>query len=318
MPLSREHVVWAYRILLDRDPEDEAVVLPKMRAYETTRELRHDMITSDEYQEKNRDFAQANERTLVMREIDDGLRLWVDLADHAIGLNILRGRFELNELDYIRRTVGPGASVVDCGAHVGFFAVHLARLAGPSGSVVAFEPFAENLECLEKSIRENGFEERLRAEAAAVSAWTGEADLVFAPRTVNSGGAFLQRAGESAPAGHATRRVRTVALDDVPLRRPVTFIKADVEGAEPLAFQGAERLLAEDRPVILSELHPYQLERVSGRTPGSFIAEMAARGYACHLLGAGVAGARIDDAPTAGVTSVVFLPEPGATAGRSA
>ena len=141
MPLSRDTVAWAYRILLDRDAESDDVLLPKMRAYNTTRELRHDMVTSDEYHEKNRDFAHSNERNLVIKEIAEGLRLWIDLSDHAIGINILRGRYELNELDFIRRTVRPGQHVVDCGAHIGYFAMHLAEAVGPAGSVTAFEPF---------------------------------------------------------------------------------------------------------------------------------------------------------------------------------
>ena len=60
--------------------------------------------------------------------------------------------------------------------------------------------------------------------------------------------------------------------------------------------------------MILSELHPLQLDRVSGATPAQFIAEMRTRGYRCHLLGAGVAGDEVNDALHNGVTSVVFLP----------
>ena len=92
MGLTRDHIVWAYRILLDRDPESDDVILPKMRGYQNTRDLRNDIVTSQEYQEKNRDYAQMNERNLVIKEIEPGLRLAIDLADHAIGLNILRGR----------------------------------------------------------------------------------------------------------------------------------------------------------------------------------------------------------------------------------
>ena len=307
MPLSRDTVAWAYRILLDRDAESDEVLVPKMRAYNTTRELRHDMVTSDEYHEKNRDFAHSNERNLVIKEIADGLRLWIDLSDHAIGINILRGRYELNELDFIRRTVQPGQHVVDCGAHIGYFAMHLAAAVGPAGSVAAFEPFELNAECLERSILENRFQDRVRLERAAVGAAPGSLPLVYAPNTINSGGAFLQGRGDI-PMGHATRTVPVVALDGLALRRPISFIKADIEGAEPLAFRGADALLRADRPTILSELHPLQLERVSGLSPAQFIAEMGTRGYRCHLLGAGVAGQEIDDAPNNGVTPVVFLP----------
>lgn len=307
MPLSRDTVAWAYRILLDREPESEDVLLPKMRAYDSTRQLRHDIVTSDEYQEKNRDFAHANDRTLVVTEISEGLRLWVDLADHAIGLNIVRGRYELNELEFIRRTLRPGQHAVDCGAHVGFFAMHMAALVGPTGSVTAFEPFAANADCLERSVAENRFQDRVGLVRAATGQAAGSLPLVYAPNTINSGGAFLQTAGPP-PVGHATIQVPVVALDALDLPRPVAFIKADIEGAEPLAFRGADRLLRHDHPVVLSELHPWQLGRVAGVTAAEFIDEMAVRGYRCHLLGAGVVGDEIHDAPSDGVTSVVFVP----------
>ena len=39
--LTREHVIWAYRVLLDRDPEHEGVIGPKLAGSSTTAELRH-------------------------------------------------------------------------------------------------------------------------------------------------------------------------------------------------------------------------------------------------------------------------------------
>jgi FkbM family methyltransferase len=308
MGLTRDHIVWAYRILLDRDPENEDVILPKMRGYQNTRDLRNDIVTSEEYQEKNRDYAQMNERNLVIKEIEPGLRLAIDLADHAIGLNILRGRFELNEIEFVRRTVKPGQHVVDAGAHIGLFAMHMAAAVGPSGSVHCFEPFEANAACLELAIAENRFERRVILERAAVGAVHGTGQLIFAPATLNSGGAFIGARGASVPAGHETLPVRLIALDEYPLPRPISFIKIDVEGAEPQALRGAARLLTEDRPVILSEVHPSQLKLVSGITPAAFIAQIAGLGYRCHLLGAGVPGAEVTDVQTSGVESVVFVP----------
>src|ERR1043166_5040285 len=95
--LTRDHVVWAYRVLLDRDPENEDVIGPKLAGSKTTRELRHHLMKSAGVQEKNRDYAHANDRTLVIKEIDTprgAYRLYVDLSDHVIGLNIVRGRYE--------------------------------------------------------------------------------------------------------------------------------------------------------------------------------------------------------------------------------
>src|SRR5438876_10831167 len=91
--LTRDHVVWAYRLLLDRDPENDDVIEPKLAGSRDTAELRHHLMTSAEFQRKNRDYAHTNDRTVVIREIEPGLRLFIDLSDHVIGLNIVRGRY---------------------------------------------------------------------------------------------------------------------------------------------------------------------------------------------------------------------------------
>src|SRR3954470_12113255 len=96
--LSRDHIIWAYRILLDRDPENDAAITPKLRGCHSTQQLRADIVTSREYQEKNPDFAHSNQRTVVIKELPGGPRLFVDLSDHAIGLPIVRDQFEQSEL----------------------------------------------------------------------------------------------------------------------------------------------------------------------------------------------------------------------------
>lgn len=300
--LTRDHVVWAYRLLLDRDPESEDVIGPKLAGSANTRELRNHLITSEEYRQKNPDFAHTNDRTLVIKELDGGARLLVDLSDHVIGLNIVRGRYEPEEIAFARRIVTAGDTVVDVGAHIGFFTMQLAALVGARGKVFAFEPFDANADLLERSIAENRFEDRVSFTRAAVGASSGTAALTFPPETLNSGGAYLLQAGGAALPGNLIKQVPIVALDDLPLTRPVRFIKMDVEGAEPRVVRGAERMLREDRPVILSELHPTQLERASGSTADAFLAQMRALGYAARTID----GVPLDHAPSEALVSVVF------------
>ncbi len=306
MPLTRDHIIWAYRILLDRDPESDAAIQPKLAGCQTTRQLRADMVTSREYQEKNPDFARTNDRTIVIREFDGGLRLFVDLSDHMIGLPIVRGLYERAELDFVRRTVRPGDHVLDLGAHYGFFAMHMAAIVGPTGSVTAFEPFEENASLLERSIRENRFGDRVRLERAAVSRASGQIGLAFATETLNSGGAFVARSA-TVP-GHEVRQVRAAALDDLALPRPIAFIKMDVEGAEPLALEGAATLLKRDRPTILSELHGPQLARVSGTTVDAFLRDLRAMGYRAFHLEGDRLGSEITAPPADPVCSMVLVP----------
>jgi FkbM family methyltransferase len=311
--LTRDHVVWAYRLLLDRNPENDDVIGPKLAGSRDTRELRHHLMTSAEFQEKNRDYAHTNDRTVIIKELDGpgSARLFVDLSDHVIGLSIVRGAYEAEEVGFVRRALRPGDTAIDVGAHIGFFTMHMAACVGPSGRVYAFEPLDANADLLERSIAENQFDDRVVFQRGAVGAASGAATLTFPHETLNSGGAYVLREGTAPLAGNLTKDVGIVALDDVALRSPVRLIKMDVEGAEPQVVRGARRLIRRDRPVILSELHPTQLDRASGVTAGAFLTELAAIGYRAHRLEGGEVGAPIEHAPEDVLISVVLLPLDG-------
>jgi len=306
--LTREHVVWAYRLLLDREPESEDVIGPKLAGSQTTAELRHHLITSAEFREKNPDFAHTNDSTIVIKEIAPGVRLFIDLSDHAIGLNILRGQYEQDEIRFVRGLLKRGDCAIDVGGHIGFFTMQMAEAVGPEGRVYAFEPFDANADLLERSIAENGFSGRVRFQRAAAGAASGTATLTFPVETLNSGGAYLLRDGSAPLSGNRKKEVPLVALDSLDLPRPVRVIKMDVEGAEPQVMQGAARILKTDRPVILSELHPTQLERASGITGDQFLARIAAFGYRAHAVEHDGIGAPIDRAPAEVLISVALIP----------
>jgi FkbM family methyltransferase len=306
--LTRDHVVWAYRLLLDREPESEDVIGPKLAGSRDTSELRRHLMTSAEFQDKNRDYAHTNDRTIVIKELDDKVRLFVDLSDHVIGLNIVRGHYEVDEIRYMRSVLKPGDTAIDAGAHIGFFTLQMAAMVGPEGRVHAFEPYDANADLLERSIQENRFADRVDFRRSALGAATGTATLTFPVETLNTGGAYLLRDGTSPLAGNQKQVVPVVALDDLPIRRPVRFIKMDVEGAEPLVIRGAATLLRADRPVVLSELHPTQLERASGISGDAFLSAMRTLGYQAHLVEHGLVGPPLDRAPADALVSVVLLP----------
>jgi FkbM family methyltransferase len=208
----------------------------------------------------------------------------------------------------VRGLLKPGDYAIDAGGHIGFFTIQMAAAVGPQGRIYAFEPLDANADLLEQSIVENGFGERVRFQRAAVGAAPGTATLTFPVETLNSGGAYLLRDGAVPLAGNRKQEVPLLALDALDLRRPVRFIKMDVEGAEPQVLRGAAQILAADKPVILSELHPTQLERASGITGDQFLAQIAAFRYRAHRLERGAIGAPIEHAPADALVSVVLVP----------
>ena len=305
--ISRDHVVWAYRLLLDRDPESEDAILPKLRAWRTTPELRTDLMSSDEFRLKNPDHAATAEPTVVIKPLASGARLFIDLSDHVIGLGILRGGYEQHELAFAKSVLRDGDVAIDVGAHIGFFTIELAQTVGARGHVYAFEPLPSNAALLEQSIRENYYESRVTLERSAVSDRSGTGTLRFAAQSLNTGGAFLSEGSVEGLGALSASTVRTVRLDDYNLRRPVRLIKMDVEGAEPSVVAGARTLIARDRPVIISEVHPEQLARVSSRSPADYLEQLSGLGLQPHRIEGSRLGPRVSAAEITGVTTLAFV-----------
>ncbi len=153
----------------------------------------------------------------------------------------------------LSRFVKPGMTVLDLGASVGFHATIAARLVGPSGRVVCFEPLSENAKMVRHNAALNGFS-HVEVEEAAVGARDGEARFLLSD-TPNWG-----KVAQDGEARSATgeRVVPQRSVDSVVAQRglpPPGLIKIDVEGAEVDALAGAVKTLKSARPVLLIELH---------------------------------------------------------------
>src|SRR5262249_45495352 len=138
--VTSEEFAWAYRGLLDPGPAGETAVREKIAHCRTVTEMRELIMTSHEFAEKNGRFGYITARTPVLTELADGVRLWVDLADHWVGVNVVRGRFERDETEIALRLVGPGATVLDIGANIGDYTSRLANPRGPGGPAHAVAP----------------------------------------------------------------------------------------------------------------------------------------------------------------------------------
>src|SRR5579862_9573222 len=79
----------------------------------------------------------------------NGCTLYVDVRDRAIAERILHSRdYEKDETDFVRRTLHEGATFVDVGANIGYFAVLAGKIVGPAGKVICFEPEPHNFHLL--------------------------------------------------------------------------------------------------------------------------------------------------------------------------
>jgi hypothetical protein len=65
---------------------------------------------------------------------------------------------------YLRARVRPGDDCVEVGAHVGYYALHLAQWTAPNGRIAAFEPNPLAREVLASNVRINGLADRITVE----------------------------------------------------------------------------------------------------------------------------------------------------------
>jgi FkbM family methyltransferase len=131
--------------------------------------------------------------------------------------------------------------VVDIGAHIGEYTLLAAQRVGSAGEVHGFEPQSILFPILSENVRMNSLG-NVTLNCSAVSDAIGEIEFeVFDEPSVSS----IRK--HTVPSQNARFvSVACTSLDNYWSNqgRKIDLIKVDVEGAEKLVFQGAERLMS--------------------------------------------------------------------------
>ncbi len=156
------------------------------------------------------------------------------------------GEFSEGELKLFTHFVRKGSVVLDIGANIGAHTVPLARLVGPEGVVVAFEPQPVLYRILSANLLLNSVTNTL-TYGMALGDTVGECRIPVLDysQPFNFGGLAMDMVedGEAVPLGR---------LDDFNLPR-VNFIKIDVEGFEAKVLAGAAQTIERCRPIMYIE-----------------------------------------------------------------
>ncbi|OGN75690.1 MAG: hypothetical protein A2X25_02670 [Chloroflexi bacterium GWB2_49_20] len=173
------------------------------------------------------------------------------------------GTYELELQAALRQLVKPGMAAYDVGANIGYISLMLARLAGESGRVFAFEALPSNAERWQENVNLNGLSARMQLFCGAVTDST--APVRFLVHASGGMGKALGSAGRG-NAYQSEIEVPGLSLDEFVFGQgnpPPHLIKMDIEGGEVLALPGMHRLLADARPSLVLELHGQESIRVS-------------------------------------------------------
>jgi len=157
----------------------------------------------------------------------------------------------LTDRDYlIHRQINPGDTIIDGGAFLGSFTLLAAKLTGPEGLVIAFEPDPSNAATLKRHVKLNDIQNVVIIEKGL---WSSETVLHFEANKLLAS-KFTQ--GDEAPGG---LKIPVTSLDIVLQEKTVRnlFIKMNVEGSEMEALIGAKQTVLNHKPYFIIRTDHY-------------------------------------------------------------
>lgn len=188
-----------------------------------------------------------------------GMEMWLDKRD-SLRLSV-NGVWEKFQTKLFRENIKKGMTVVDVGAHIGYYTLLAAKLVGSKGKVFAFEPNKDRFQLLLKNVKINGFKNIVCINKAVVDK-SGQMELLILYDNTKD-------------------ITQTVSLDDFFKNRSeeIDLIKIDTDGADVLVVKGAQNLVRKNHHIaILTELWPAGLKRF-GSSLGSYLKLLNSLGF---------------------------------------
>ena len=216
----------------------------------------------------------------VCYRTSENIKLSVDPQD-PFQVAMAMGLYSRHATWTMRRFVRAGTVTIDAGAHLGYFSLLLARLVGPSGQVHAFEPDPRLYSRLAAHVAANRFSQVTANQCGLLDRTTSEARLGLHAQL---GWSSMISSGPSedaiaVPATTIDTYVEQHEIDPA----TISFVKIDVEGAEPQVLLGALETLARAPSVaLLIEWVPERFP-ASGHSQDEVASLLRGLGFAPHV-----------------------------------
>lgn len=187
----------------------------------------------------------------VVFKLRDG-RQYILLDENSNDMSILKNGQNHNLESMISKIIQKGNIVLEVGACWGYYTVFLSNIVAENGKVLAFEPQKKAFDIICRNIEINKCN-NVTVYQYALSNATGESVIYSLPKNL-----FFSSLGRNFDEAYDTEECRTYRLDDF-WDGSIDVIKIDIEGAECLFLEGAEKVIEKYEPLIIMEVFPLGL-----------------------------------------------------------
>jgi FkbM family methyltransferase len=184
-------------------------------------------------------------------------KAYTDVVANTI---IDNGIFEKEVIDLASKYIKTGNTVLDIGSNFGQMSILFSNMVGEEGTVHAFDADDWIFEILKKNIEANKKTGKILPHFGAVHNVAGET-LIFPEQDFKEYNAYGSYGIDyTATKG---REVKTLTIDSLNIKEPISFMKIDIQGGDLQAMQGAVKTIAKNRMPILFEYEYHFEEKYS-------------------------------------------------------
>ena len=216
--------------------------------------------------------------------IGSGLKMILNKNDPADRAFYLK-EFDNALVTFIKKYVKKGDVAIDCGAQKGYVSLHLAKAAGVSGKIYAFEPDSRSLKILKKNAKINKINniytsanalgeknEKVKFYLSSQLGWSTRYPNKAASETI-----IKKTKVNFIPLDYFYEKEKTKIKE-----KNLSFIKIDCEGSEEKILKGMKQILKKYSPVLWIEINSSALVE-AGSSRRSIISILKKYKYKTYL-----------------------------------
>ena len=163
-----------------------------------------------------------------------------------------------------RDIIGPGDTIYDIGAHIGYTTLLFAKILGGTGSVHAFELLPSTVEkFLTKSVQSNEFK-NIHIHTVGLGETETTIELPVGPTYMSTMSTVRFESGDEYVETYGRDVCKIVTLDCYATANNIpapAMMKIDIEGAEIECLRGARKIIRDHGPKLVVEFHSADLLR---------------------------------------------------------